>query len=157
MEDARGSNYIWKQGGIVRVEPGPDLERPTKPDAPRPGPGAVDAEEVLRRARAEAAERGKKVLVHAGFPTCGWCRVLDAFLEANKGLFANGYVVVKIDTEEMAKGAEVADRLRDGHAGGFPWIGVLDPGGRVLATSDRPTAQRSAARSCRTKSRTSWR
>ena len=79
------------------------------------------------------------MLVHIGSPACGWCRVLDAFLDGNRRLFDDNYIVVKIDTETMDKGADVADRLRKGRIeGGIPWIAILDADGNELITSDRP-------------------
>ncbi len=53
-------------------------------------------------------------------------------------MFADDYVVVKIDIEEMTNGGAIAQELRGDGAGGIPWITVLDSMGRELITSDSP-------------------
>ncbi len=50
---------------------------------------------------------------------------------------AQDYINVKIDTEKMAHGAEVALKLR-GKRGGIPWITILTPEKKQLVTSDGP-------------------
>ena len=56
-----------------------------------------------------------------------------------KPLISQDYIDVKIDTEKMLHGAEVAARLRKGRAGGIPWIVILDTNGKELINSDAPT------------------
>ena len=53
-------------------------------------------------------------------------------------LLSQDYVVVKIDTEEMEHGSEVADQLRNGRQGGIPWMVILDADGNELINSDGP-------------------
>jgi len=49
------------------------------------------------------------------------------------------YVVTKIDVDEMEHGETVAEKLRQGHAGGgIPWMVILDADGKELVTSDAP-------------------
>jgi hypothetical protein len=64
--------------------------------------------------------------------------VLEEFLDTNAGLFADDYVVLKIDVEKMEQGDEVAQRLRGDRRGGIPWITILDGNGTELVTSDGP-------------------
>lgn len=44
---------------------------------------------------------------------------------------------MKIDTQEMTNGEEVAMELR-GKTGGIPWITIIDPDMNQLVTSDGP-------------------
>jgi len=134
MKDDSLSRYEWRDGAAVLVE--------SKPNRPQPPAGAVDAEGLLRQARKKSMTEGKKILVHLGFPACGWCRVLDGFLEANGRLFEDRFVLLKIDVEMMAKGDEIAARLQEGTDRlGYPWIAVLDTDGRVITTSVRPNGE----------------
>lgn len=53
-------------------------------------------------------------------------------------LIAQDYVPLKIDTDEMTNGKEVAKRLRHGKGGGIPWMVILDGDGKELVTGDGP-------------------
>jgi hypothetical protein len=64
--------------------------------------------------------------------------VLEEFLDKNASLFADDYLVIKIDIETMERGDEVGKRLRGDRNGGIPWITILDGGGTELVTSDGP-------------------
>lgn len=55
-----------------------------------------------------------------------------------KSLVAQDYIPLKIDTDEMIHGADVAKRLRKGKGGGIPWMVVLDGEGAELVNSDGP-------------------
>ena len=46
--------------------------------------------------------------------------------------------MIKIDTDEMQNGSQVADQLRKGREGGIPWMVILDPTGNELISSDGP-------------------
>jgi thiol-disulfide isomerase/thioredoxin len=95
-----------------------------------------DAEKVFQAALARAKSDDKLVFVHVGAPTCGWCRVLDSFLEQNEAVLGLDFVDAKIDTDRMTGGASVAERLRKDKAGGIPWFAILDAEGTKLANSD---------------------
>ncbi len=56
----------------------------------------------------------------------------------NAALFADDYLVLKIDVDEMANGDEVAKKLRGTRTGGIPWIVMLDGDGAELISSDGP-------------------
>jgi len=51
-------------------------------------------------------------------------------------------VLVKIDTDEMVEGEEVANALRDGKRGGIPWFVYLDAREAALNTSDAGALER---------------
>ncbi|MCZ6690280.1 MAG: hypothetical protein O7H41_11795 [Planctomycetota bacterium] len=55
-----------------------------------------------------------------------------------KALLQKDYIDVKIDTDRMTNGKELALRLRPSGKGGIPWIVILDPEGEELITSDGP-------------------
>ena len=94
---------------------------------------------VLLAATLEAARASdKRIIVLLGAPWCGWCRSLEGFLDTNAPLFADDYIVLRIDIETMERGDEVAKQLRGARTGGIPWMAILDAEGAELATSDSP-------------------
>ena len=64
--------------------------------------------------------------------------MLEEFLDTNSALFADDYVGLKIDVEQMAHGSDVAKQRRLDRDGGIPWIVVLDGDGQKLISSDGP-------------------
>jgi thiol-disulfide isomerase/thioredoxin len=102
-------------------------------------PDRIDAEQALAEGLQRARTENKRVLVHIGAPWCGWCRVLDRFLQEQRDLVGLDYIDLKIDQDRMTDGKGVAVRLRAGSAsGGIPWIAILDANGETLVTSDGP-------------------
>ena len=65
--------------------------------------------------------------------------MLEEFLDTNAALFADDYLVLKIDIEEMEHGDEIGKKLRRDREGGIPWIAILDSEGTELVTSDGPS------------------
>ncbi|MDP6740050.1 MAG: hypothetical protein QF404_08560 [Planctomycetota bacterium] len=53
-------------------------------------------------------------------------------------ILKKSYLLVKIDTDRMTNGEEVAKRLRKGEGGGIPWMVILDGEGKALINSDGP-------------------
>lgn len=100
----------------------------------------ADARKLHDGALARAAAEDKRVFVHFGAPTCGWCRRLDAFLarEDIAAPLGRDFIDLKIDTDRMEYGAAVFKTYREKDAGGIPWFAVIDAKGTVLATSDGP-------------------
>jgi len=101
-------------------------------------PEKQDAEQLLANALATAGNEKKAVLVRVGSPYCGWCTILSQFMQDHQGVFATDYVDLKIDTMRMVNGEQVASRLEPQGAGGIPWMVILDPSGKTLATSIGP-------------------
>ena len=64
--------------------------------------------------------------------------MLEEFLDTNASLFADDYLVLKIDVDTMENGEATAGRLRGERGGGIPWITILDAAGTELVTSDGP-------------------
>ena len=101
-------------------------------------PAKVDAESLLASALLLAKMENKRVLVRAGDPYCGWCKVLSQFLAENETVMAIDYVDVKIDTLRMTSGKEVAARWMPKGSQGVPWMTILDESGTELANSVGP-------------------
>lgn len=101
-------------------------------------PERLDAEALLSAALQQAMSEGKSVLLQVGGPYCGWCKVLSRFLDDHKGTFGKDYVHLKIDYMRMTHGAEVANRFAPEKNPGDPWMVILDPTGKVLATCMGP-------------------
>ena len=47
-------------------------------------------------------------------------------------------MLLKIDTQEMEQGEEVAARLRKHRGGGIPWMTILDGDGHEIISADGP-------------------
>lgn len=101
-------------------------------------PAKVDAESLLASALLLAKMENKRVLVRAGDPYCGWCKVLSQFLAENEAVMAIDFVDVKIDTLRMTSGKEVAAKLMPKGSQGVPWMTILDESGQELANSVGP-------------------
>lgn len=101
-------------------------------------PEKQDAEQLLTNALTTAGNEKKAVLVRVGSPYCGWCTILSQFMQDHQSVFATDYVDLKIDTMRMVNGEQVASRLEPKGAGGIPWMVILDPSGKTLATSIGP-------------------
>lgn len=98
-----------------------------------------DAEEAISKGLQQAAAEQKRVLLRVGDPYCGWCTVLAQFLMDHADLMGQDYVDVKVDTTRMMNGKEVAARYQPSKDfPGAPWIVILDPSGKTLATSIAP-------------------
>lgn len=99
----------------------------------------IDAEDALSKGLQQAAAEQKRVLLRVGDPYCGWCTVLAQFLLDHADLVSQDYVDVKVDTIRMTNGKEVAARYQPSKDfPGVPWIVILDPSGKTLATSIAP-------------------
>lgn len=99
----------------------------------------LDARRVFEKARAQAARKDKRLLLHFGVPTCKWCRRLDDFLRRKDiaEVVARDFLPVKIDLRRMTHADEVAKRFRPVDSGN-PWFAIVDVKGQVLATSVGP-------------------
>jgi thioredoxin-related protein len=98
----------------------------------------LQAAEVLKAGMAEAAKSGRKLFVHVGAPTCGWCHKLEDWLAGDEiaPVFAKDYVDVKIDQDRMVGAAQVTKQLAMPENSGIPWFAIIDPAtGKTLADS----------------------
>ena len=70
--------------------------------------------------------------------------MLEEFLDTNADLFADDYLVLKIDVEEMEHGDDIGQQLRGARTGGIPWI-TIQRDSPVALTMTRPLAPTLAA------------
>ena len=101
-------------------------------------PTKQDAEQLVSDALTTARTENKRVLVRAGTPYCGWCKILAQFLQDHEHVFATDYVDLKLDTMRMTHGEQVAARFEPKGGGGIPWMVIVDASGNVLTTSIGP-------------------
>jgi len=136
--DSTGKVLVNQDTGSLEIGPRHDPDK-VLAFLTRWQPDRLDAEEVLTAALEKAGAESKRVLVHIGAPSCGWCHVLDRFLLQQRELIGLDYIDLKIDTARATNGHAVADRLRSGHpSGGIPWMVILAADGKQLVTSDGP-------------------
>jgi thiol:disulfide interchange protein len=115
---------------------------------PKPYDEAASPDEVNTRldaALARAAVGHKRVIVDLGGNWCVWCRMLAAVMElpAAKPFVDANFEVVPVEVSsaegKLDRNAEVLQRLGVAKVGGVPWLVVVDPDGRVIASSDAVT------------------
>jgi thioredoxin-related protein len=101
----------------------------------------ADARVQVEAAVAKARRGHSRVLVVFGFETCGWCHRLHALFEQDpdvRQLLREGYVEVLVDiksphaAELLKKCQSARPREPNPEATGFPFLGVLDDGGKVV-------------------------
>jgi Thioredoxin-like len=108
-------------------------------------PADSAAERILAAGLTQAKREGKRVFLHASGPQCTPCQRLNRFLEENRDLFQSDFVDVKVDLEDadfqtFSNGFALLLRLRKKYDG-VPWIAILEPDGRIVATSDLPSGK----------------
>ena len=101
-------------------------------------PTALDAETVLAKALEKAKAEDKNVFVHVGNSWSDHCLLLQDFLTSTQELLDQDFVVIRIDTDKMEYGVDVANRLQDELQVFEPWMVILDQDGQQLATSVAP-------------------
>ena len=94
---------------------------------------AADARADIEKARAEAAARGRQVLVVFGANWCGDCRVLDMAMKQGrlKALMDARFVLVKVDVARFDKNVDIAQRYGVPLKKGIPTVAVLAADGSV--------------------------
>jgi len=103
---------------------------------------------ILADAEAQAKASGRNVLVIFHASWCGWCKRLDKFMTDPKfqPIFDKNFVTVKLTvleddkhkSDENPGGLEEMDVL-GGRDAGLPLFAVLDPSGKTIITSMRPS------------------
>lgn len=101
----------------------------------------LEAKAVRDAAFARAAQEEKRVFLHFGAPWCGWCGKLERWMAQPEvaALLAKDFVDLKIDTDRMTGGGDMAKELRakaGAKDGGIPWFVLQGADDAILATSD---------------------
>ena len=110
-----------------------------------------NADKVLADAKAKAAAQNKNVLLVFGTSWCPPCKQFEKFLADQRiqSIFDQHFVLATVAVGEEAGGdarknnpgsAELLVKLGGVHSGstGVPFILVIDPQGKIIATSERP-------------------
>ncbi|WP_237722544.1 thioredoxin family protein [Singulisphaera acidiphila] len=113
-----------------------DANGPVK-KAPRPSIYDVkaDADEQIKVATALARRDARRVLVMFGGDWCGWCHKLHGLFASNaeiRGLLADEYILVMVDTQSPHAEALLAKCRGDLKGVGYPFLAVLDGQGNVV-------------------------
>jgi thioredoxin-related protein len=149
---AYNRRVLWTLGGLLLLVL-PAVAWPQDPREPIPAASKktalydpkADARAQVAAALARAQRDHARVLVMFGFQGCSWCHKLHALFQQDaeiRKLLGDEYVKVLVDTEsphaaellKACKGALAREELQKGV--GFPFLAVLDAGGKVV------TAQR---------------
>ena len=108
------------------------------------------AKEVLEAAQKQAAAEKKNVFVIFHASWCGWCKKMDAFMAMPqwKQIFDDNFVTVHLTVLESAAhkadenpGGEAVMEALGGKGAGLPFSAILDPKGKMLVNSNRPTPE----------------
>jgi hypothetical protein len=99
-------------------------------------PPPADAREKWDEAFALAQKSGRKVWARISQRYCGPCFRLTRWLDDQKTLPSEDYVLLKIDDVRDLHGAEVAERLTGHEQQGVPFYAIFDSNGKMLITSE---------------------
>jgi hypothetical protein len=105
------------------------------------------AVQVLEEAKAKAAAGQKNVFLIFHASWCGWCKLLDKFIETpeNKAILDRYFVVAHLTVQEhddktalnSPGGEEILARV-GGTKSGLPFFAFLDARGALIVNSTRP-------------------
>jgi thiol-disulfide isomerase/thioredoxin len=113
---------------------------------PLPSPYPEDASEAdvdaaIEAAFADAARDGKRVIVDLGGNWCSWCRSLAGVMELPEvaPFIEQNFEIVFVNVSTAQgltdQNLHVLRRFGIDEIGGVPWLVVVEPDGRVLASS----------------------
>jgi hypothetical protein len=105
----------------------------------RQAPPPVDAAKKWDEAFALARQSGRKVWARISERYCGPCFSLTRWLDDQKGLLEEDYVLLKIDDGRDLHGAKVAERLMAKEGDGVPFYAIFDSDGKLRISSESAT------------------
>jgi hypothetical protein len=97
-------------------------------------PEPLDAQKLLDEALADAKKTNRRVFVQETATWCGPCHMLARYLEAQRKIWEQDYIWVRMD-HRWTGCYEVMAKIQE-KRGGIPWFAILDADGKTLATSD---------------------
>jgi thiol:disulfide interchange protein len=109
------------------------------------------ARQLLDEASASARRDGRSILLLFHASWCGWCKRMEAFMAtpAVRQVLTKYYEIVWLDANERGAasslenpGARAVLASLGGAGAGLPFFAVIEPGGKVLATSVVPSTGR---------------
>ena len=95
-----------------------------------------DAEKMLADAQKKAKNENKRVYLIFSASWCGPCRMLARFLDPHKAELEKHFVFVKLDISRDENIDVLREQFAESQQAGVPWHCVVDPDGKVLATSN---------------------
>lgn len=107
------------------------------------------ATELMTKAKVKAKREGKNVLVVYHASWCGWCHKLDDMLKSKEvgSTMSKAYVIVHLVVDENKEhkqdenpGAADLRKEQGGAEAGLPFMAVVSPEGKTVATSIDPKA-----------------
>ncbi len=101
-------------------------------------PPPADAQKKWDEAFAQARQTGRKVWVRISERYCGPCFRLSRWLDDEKDLLSEDYVLLKIDDMRDLHGRDVADRVTNHEREGVPFFAIFDATGQMLMNSESP-------------------
>jgi len=103
-------------------------------------PPRANAKEKWDKAFAEANRTNRKVWVRICQRYCGPCYRLSGWMDDQRELLEQDYVLLKIDDVRDLYGFEVSQRLLEDRSGvGVPFHAIFDAGEQILIDSRGPT------------------
>ncbi len=101
-------------------------------------PRQVDAKVKLEAALAEARRSNKKVWARMSGPRCAPCLMLSRWMDDQKVLLSEDYVMLSIDSALDLNAEEINTRFSNGKNHGIPFHVILGGDGNVLVDSVGP-------------------
>lgn len=139
----RFSGRLIRAGSLaIALSASPFILRAAKPD------GGPSAAQILNRAESQARAEHKNILLAFGASWCSNCRLYDVMLSDSSmhPILSSHFVFASMNTGEHPRdtrhvntpGAVEFENSIGGKDAGWPWIVILDPGGKPIVDSYRP-------------------
>ncbi|GAB5407036.1 MAG: hypothetical protein Aurels2KO_52670 [Aureliella sp.] len=134
LYDANGSELSRRLFDVTSDQTSEGVAEFVKANAP----AQVDALETWSEAFAEARRTNRKVWIIAGGRYCGKCFHLGHWIDDNKKILEQDFVLAKVDGSAHKNGLEVSQRFILGRQVGIPFHAMFDAGENMLADSFGP-------------------